>query len=224
MAITENGPGGHHRGRLGNIVYYVLNGKNLSREIGVSTKPLTEAQLKQNMLTKIRSQFFRDLLVFINTGFSMIARENLDNGFNQAVKNNPDIIVGTYPNLEIAYDKVLISKGPLKPVQNWEVTETETGLQYNWDVDPQMAWPDATDQIMLLAYFPEQKKVFYTLFGTTRLSGSDFLEIPPSLRSKYMETYMSIISADRKQLSDSIYTGSFNSENPEGIEYKLLKS
>lgn len=221
MAIAENGPGGHHRGRLGNIVYYMLNGKNVSREIGISTKPFTEAQLKQHLLTKMRSQMFRDLLDFINTGFSLEAIQHLDNAFNRAVKNNRNIITGTYPNLEIAYDQVLLSKGALKPVQNWKVTENRAGLQYNWDTDSQMAWPDATDQVMLLAYFPEQKKVFYTLFGNTRLSGNDFLEIPPSLQGKHMETYMSVISADRKQLSDSIYTGSFNSEKTKN---KLLKS
>lgn len=221
MAIAENGPGGHHRGRLGNIVYYVLNGKNVSREIGVSNKPFTEAQLKQHMLTKMRSQMFRDLLDFVNTGFSLEAIQHLDNAFNRAIKNNRDIITGTYPDLKIAYNQVLLSKGTLKPVQNWKVTETGAGLQYNWDTDSQMAWPDATDQVMLLAYFPEQQKVFYTLFGNTRLSGNDFLEIPPSLQGKHMETYMSVISADRKQLSDSIYTGSFNSENTES---KLLKS
>jgi len=220
MAIAENGPGGHHRGRLGNVVYYVLNGKNVTRKIGVPTKPFTEDQLKQNLVTKIRSQFIRDLLGFINTGFSIEAEQALSNGFNQAVKSNLRIIVGAYPNLEIAYDRVFLSKGPLKPVQNWTVTETGNGLQYNWDTDPKMPWPDATDQVMLLAYFPKQKKVFYTLFGNTRLSGNDFLEIPPSLQGKHMETYMSIISADRKQLSDSIYTGSFNSQKTEN---KLLK-
>lgn len=213
MAIAENGPNGYHRGRIGNILYYVLNGKNVSRKIGISTKPFTEAQHKHNMVTKIRSKFFRDVLDFINTGFSAEAIEYSDNGFNWAVKNNQNIITGTYPDLNIAYNQVMLSKGKLKPVQNCKATATTDGIEYTWDTDPEMAWPDATDQVMTLAYFPEQQRVFYTLFGNSRLSGSDLLEIPPSMRGKYMETYLSLISADRKQLSDSIYTGSFNSVN-----------
>ncbi|WP_316815491.1 DUF6266 family protein [Pedobacter nyackensis] len=215
MAIAENGPGGHHRGRLGNIVYYVLNGKNVSRTIGVRTKPFTDAQLKNQLLIKIRSELLRDLQDFIKTGFSIEAILASDNGFNMAVKNNSDLVKGTFPELEIAFDQLLLSKGPLKPAQNWSVTLTSAGLDYKWDTDPQMAWPDSTDQVMLLAYFPVQRKVFYTLFGNTRFSGADSLEIPPSLIGKPMETYMSFISADRKQLSNSIHTGSFNSAVPE---------
>ncbi|PYF74751.1 DUF6266 family protein [Pedobacter nutrimenti] len=221
MAIAENGPGGRHRGRIGNIVYYMLGETNVARGVGITTKASTQAQLRQKLITKMRSELLRDLLDFVNTGFSIEAMQHSDNGFNRAVKNNPGIITGIYPDLEIAYDQVLLSKGRLNPAQNWKVNLVEAGLEYTWDTDPQMPWPQATDQVMLLAYFPQQQKVFYTLFGNSRLSGSDFLEIPPSLQDKYMETYMSFISADRKQLSDSIYTGSFNSDNKEN---KPLKS
>lgn len=212
MAIAENGPGGNHRGRLGNVVYYMLNGKNVSRGIGVSTKPFTNAQLETQLKTKIRSELLQDLLDYIKTGFSIEAALAKDNGFNMAVKNNLKIVSGTFPNLEIVFDQLMLSKGPLKSAQNWKVTSTSAGLEFNWDTDPQMAWPDATDQVMMLAYFPQQRKALYTLFGNTRISGADSLEIPPSLIDKPMETYMSFISADRKQLSDSVYTGSFNRE------------
>jgi len=219
MAITENGPGGDHRGKLGNVVYYMLNGKNVSREIGVTTKPPTELQLKYRMETKLSSGLLRRLLDFINTGFSIQATEARDNAFNQAVKyNKKNIIKGSYPNLEIAYDQLLISKGPLKPAQNWSVTPSPTGLQYNWATDPGMPWPEATDQVMMLAWFPKQEKVFFTLFGSSRLSGGDVLEIPPSLQGEHMETYISFIAANRKQLADSTYTGSFNTVPPEILQ------
>ncbi|WP_316788689.1 hypothetical protein [Pedobacter frigoris] len=41
MAIANNGPHGSHRGRIGNIVYYMLNGQPVSREIGITDKPPT---------------------------------------------------------------------------------------------------------------------------------------------------------------------------------------
>ncbi|WEK21422.1 MAG: DUF6266 family protein [Candidatus Pedobacter colombiensis] len=221
MAITENGPGGNHKGKLGNIVYYMLNGKNVSREIGVTTKPPTELQLKSRLETKLSSLLLRRLLDFINIGFGVEAISARDNAFNQAVKSNKkNIIMGTYPNLKIAYDQLLVSKGPLKPVQNCQVMPTEAGLQYNWDTNPEMPWPEATDQVMMLAYFPKREKVFYTLFGNSRLSGSDVLEIPPSLQGEYMETYISFIAANRKQLANSTYMGSFNSDAPEDSQLK----
>lgn len=215
MAIAENGPGGNHRGKIGNVVYYMLNGKNISRRIGVATKPPTALQLEYRMATRLCSGLIRRLLDFVHTGFGLEAINAKDNAFNEAVKvNKKNIIQGVYPNLEIAYNKLQVSKGLLKPAQNWTVAQTETGLQYTWDTDPDMPWPEATDQVMMLAYFPEEEKVFFNLFGSSRLSGLDLLEIPPSMQGKYMETYMSFISANRKQLADSSYTGSFNLEIP----------
>lgn len=215
MAIAANGPGGHHRGRVGNIVYYTLNNIPVAREIGKSTKPFTDAQLQQQLVTKIRSELFKTVTDFINVGFSIEGGLINQNGFNTAIMNNLQIVKGTFPKLAVIFDEVMLSKGPLKPAENWKVTPTVAGLEYTWDTDPQMAWPDATDQVMLLAYFPKQKKAYHTMFGNTRSSGSDVLEIPLSLQGEPMETYMSFISADRKRLSDSIYTGNFNREATE---------
>jgi hypothetical protein len=216
MAITENGPGGNHRGRLGNVVYYMLNGKNVSREIGVSTKPATPSQLKYRLATKLSSRLLTEMLEFLQTGFSIAALTARDNAFNQAVKcNKSKMFKGSYPDLEIAYDQLEVSIGRLKPAQNCNVVPTAIGLQYSWGTNPEMPWPETTDQVMMLAYFPKQEKVVFTLFGNNRLSGTDLLEIPPSLQSEYMETYVSFIAANRKQLANSTYTGSFNLESPE---------
>lgn len=218
MAIAENGPGGNHRGKLGNTVYYMLNGKNVSRIIGRSVKPATELQLKSRLETKMSSALLSRLKDFLHTGFALAAIKTNDNAFNEAVKaNKKNIFKGTYPNLEFAYDRLFVSQGQLKPAQNWQVTQTEIGLQYTWDTDPEMPWPEATDQVMMLAYFPGEEKVFFNLFGKSRLSGSDVLEIPPSLQGKYMETYVSFIAANRKQVANSSYTGSFNLETPENL-------
>lgn len=212
MAIANNGPGGDHRGRLGNVVYYKLNGQQVSREIGRTTKPPTEKQLASRLATKMCSGFLESVKEFINVGFGLEAQGTTSNAFNVAVKyNRKQIVAGVYPNLSIDYKKVVLSAGKLKQAENWQVTEIPEGLRYSWNTDPQMAWPEATDQVMMLAYFPEKEKVFYTLFGSSRLSGSDVLEIPSSLQGTYMETYMSFVAADRKQVGDSVYTGSFNS-------------
>lgn len=219
MAIAENGPHSNHRGRLGNTLYYTLNGKNVSRVIGVNTKPPTDAQLKTRMTTKLCSTLLTRLHDFIQLGFKTEATMAMDNAFNQATKyNKPNIIKGDFPNLEIAYDQLLLSKGSLLPAQNWQVTQIAQGLLYTWATDPQMAWPQSTDQVMMLAYFPELEKSVYTLFGNSRLSGSALLEIAEPLKNHYMETYISFIAADRSQVANSIYTGSFNGQEPEMLK------
>ena len=85
-----------------------------------------------------------------------------------------------------------------------------------------MSWPEVAEQVMMLAYFPDQDRTEYVLFGNDRISGTAELELPPSLQGKYMETYLSFIAADRKQVANSVYTGSFN--KPEATDHLLLTS
>lgn len=223
MGILNNGPHGPFRGRIDNMVYYMLKNKNVSRQIGVNTNPPTELQLRNRTATKLCSKFLCTVKDFIGTGFHIEAELMDDNAYNQAVKHNKKrIIEGNYPDLNIAYAQVMLSKGLLRPAENWQVMQTPAGLQFTWRTDPKMSWPEAAEQVMMLAYFPDQDRTEYVLFGNDRISGTAELELPPSLQGKYMETYLSFIAADRKQVSDSIYTGSFN--KPEATDHLLLNS
>lgn len=218
MGIARNGPNGMYSGKIGNTVYYTLNGQQVSRAIGYTEKPPSETQLAAQLKTKTCNEFLSRLKAFVKVGFEAEAQGTTSNWFNIAVKYNRSIITkGIYPNIEIDYEKVVLSAGKLKPAENWQVTETPTGLRYSWDTHPRMAWPESSDQVMMLAYFPAVQKVVYTLFGNNRLSGNDTLEIPQSLQGKYMETYLSFVAADRKQLANSVYTGSFNSGTIQGL-------
>jgi len=221
MGIINNGPHGPFRGRIDNTVYYMLGKKNVSRGIGINTKPPTDLQLRNRMVTKLCSKFLCVIKDFIGTGFSAEAALMDDNAYNQAVKHNKSqIFEGKYPDVEIAYERVILSKGRLKPAENWRVTEIPIGLQFTWHTEPKMSWAEANEQAMMLAYFPDLDRTEYVLFGNDRISGSAILELPPSLQGKYMETYLSFIAADRKQIADSVYTGSFN--KPEATNHPLL--
>ncbi|MES2454832.1 MAG: DUF6266 family protein [Bacteroidota bacterium] len=213
MAIANNGPQGEHRGKVGNIVYYKLKGQNVARKTGRRTKPPTTLQLRHWAVMKLVPPFLKGLLDFINVGFSAEMVGTTKNAYNLAVEYNiKEIVKGEYPDLELDYTKVTVSKGILKPASNPVLSVVPEGIAYSWDTDPRMAWPESSDQVMMLAWFPGSQVACYTLFGNDRLLGSDILPIPEDLREEYMETYVSFISANRKQLSDSIYTGSFNEE------------
>lgn len=211
MGILHAGLHGPFKGRIGNTVYYMLGGKNVSRQIGENNKPPSELQLRNRLATKLSGKFFCEVRAFIETGFSAEAKLIADNAYNTAVKNNKQqMIKGLYPNLELDYSKILVGKGVLKPATGWQVDQTTMGLHFTWETDPKTAWPESIEQVLLLAYFPVEKRTAYVLFGPKRSDGTAELEIPPSLQGKYMETYLSFASADRKQVADSVYTGSFN--------------
>ena len=64
MGIIKNGPNGEVRGRIGNLVYYVLNGQNVVRKVGKTSKEPTLLQLSSRLETRISGKFLKKLAPF----------------------------------------------------------------------------------------------------------------------------------------------------------------
>ncbi|RZM30414.1 MAG: hypothetical protein EOO88_00920 [Pedobacter sp.] len=211
MAISKNGPLGATSGKIGNLVYYECMGQERVRTVGYNLHPPTTAQLASRAEISVTSRFLKPALEFINTGFAAKAAAELRLTYNLAMSYNKlNALTGVYPNCSIDYEKALLSQGDLQTAQNPSVALTANGLQFSWFTAPDMAWPELSDQVMLLAYFPGSRKVSFALYGPERIQGTAFLALGTPMLDQYMETYISFISADRKQVSDSVYTGSFN--------------
>ncbi|MEJ2881568.1 DUF6266 family protein [Pedobacter sp. GR22-6] len=211
MGRSKNGPFGPHNGKIGRLVYYQLNGQEVNRSIGINNAEPTVPQLRNRLRIKLTTALLKDLLEFLQVGFSVECLGTTSHAYNMAVKNNgKQVISGDFPDLKIDYKNVCVSKGESLPAVEPKIELLETGLKFSWKSDPKMAWPDATDQVMMLAYFPETQESIFTLYGQCRSVGSDTLAIPVEMQSQYMETYISFIAADRKKVSNSTYMGSFN--------------
>lgn len=206
MAKIPNGFSGFITGKVGNLVYYVRDGKNLVRKIGKNDNPPTEAQLLVRLKMKVIVQFLKPLLAFINAGFMVKAKGTDKSPYNFAVKYNKGCLMGVYPDIVIDYSKVILSEGSLMGAEGVEVDWTEEGLRFTWDTGP-YTWPDQNDQVMLLAYFPLEKKAIYLLAGAKRRVGMQVLTIPEDLRGQNAETYVSFVSEDRKCIAKSKYLG-----------------
>src|SRR5215217_6936013 len=114
MAIANDGPQGSHRGKIGNMVYYILNGT-----IGRKTGPPSALQIRHWAAVKLVSTFLSKLKDFIGVGFSAEALGTTKNSFNVAFEENfGPIVTGQFPQLEIDFTKLVLSKGKLKPAQN----------------------------------------------------------------------------------------------------------
>lgn len=211
MAINNNGPFGGHNGKLGRLVYYNLNGQEVSRTIGRTTKPPTLPQLKSRLITSVTSKFLSLLNDYVTVGFGILAQGTTKNAYNLAYQaNRKYITTGEYPDLELVYENVVLSQGTLKSALNPKTSLTAEGIRFDWDVPTNIIWQESTDQVMLLAYFPDTEYVITSLFGASRITGTELLKVPEPLLTERMETYLSFVSADRKAVSDSLYTGHFN--------------
>ncbi|MEJ7557426.1 MAG: DUF6266 family protein [Pedobacter sp.] len=207
MGILKHGPNGHLSGRVGKIVYYNLNGQNVSREIGVKTKDWSSAQIGVRSKTSVSSKLFTHFKPFFNVGFSIVTKDTTMNPFNMMVKiNRPKMWTGD--DLIVDYSKLELSRGVLQPGENLQASATNQTIDFAWEAKDKMPWPESTDLAMMIAYFPEKERVVVKIGGNARNSGGDQLQLPPSLKGLHAETYIGFVAADRKQVSDSTYLGS----------------
>lgn len=213
MAIIEGGIFGNLRGRLGNRVYYMLRGKQVSRVVGRKVKPPSAKQLINQMELKVLSDFLTSVKEFIKLGFGPEAVLNDMYPHNIAVRHNKRFAQsGEYPHIVMDYQRVLLSKGTLPGLTDVSVRLTGDAdegysLVFKWTLLPaDKDWPRCNDQVMLLAYFPEEGmpwRACYSLAGAKRGTGQDILHLPTYMSGQRMEIYVSVISEDRRAVADS---------------------
>lgn len=80
-----------------------------------------------------------------------------------------------------------------------------------------MSYVRSRDQVMMLAYMPENKEAEYLDSGARRITGQDFLLIGRNYGSvnlpelyTYAEVYIVFVANDRDSITDSYYCGRIN--------------
>jgi hypothetical protein len=215
MATMKSGPFGLISGKLGNKIYYIVKGRQRSRTVGRVTKPRTEKQLSSQQAMKVAITFVKTVAPFVEMGFGPYTARRAMTPRNAAVGYTRKYAVkGEYPDVEVDYSKVLLSIGSLPGLEGVSASlSVEAGgrlvLHFNWTVEPpDRDWPRCDDQVMLLAYCPEDihgDLVCYRLTGARRTAGQDSLELPVSWTGKAIEAYISVISDDRQSVANSQY-------------------
>jgi hypothetical protein len=208
MAITNSGPLGPFKGRLGPLLGYTVRGKAVLRMKSHITKPRTEGQLATLQRMQVLSPFLNLIKVYLRVGFQLSAIINNNTPNNSAKSYNlKHAVKGIYPNQEIDYSKVRLSEGSLALPLNPQVALVPEGLKFTWDYDPYDVNDNGFDRTMLMAYFPDKKTCCYVISGALRSAAAETLLISSALVGLSAETYISFITDDRSSISNSVYTG-----------------
>lgn len=211
MGTLKKGITGNYSGKIGNLVFYTLNGKNVVRTIGKVTTAPSLLQMQNRMEMRVVNGFINPIKEFINIGFALLAKRTVQNAHNLAVSCNKRFAMeGDYPDVTINYPNVLVTQGDMLPALSPQVTLTLNGLNFTWECPPKLNWPRQNDQVMLLAYFPLLEKAVYLLSGADRSIQSQTLFLSQNLSANYMEVYISFIAENRKSVATSTYLKSFN--------------
>jgi len=211
MAKAPNGPLGPAYGSVGNFTFYKLNGQAVVRKKSKYVDKPSDAQLLVRSGMKAVMQFFSKIKPFLKTGFSNESCGTSQSYFNVATAYNRRYAVKVEDEqLVMDYTLVRVAQGNAAPVENPTTELSSSGLKFSWFVDETLDWRSQNDQVMMMAYFPEEESAFYEISGARRMAGQDILPIPASMLDKRMELYMAFVADDRLSVSDSKYLGRIN--------------
>lgn len=146
-------------------------------------------------MTGLLSTSFREYAVEM-TGFNNAMRYTLKNA-----------ITGTYPSYTIDYATALVSRGDLPNAGSPSAASTAAGtVAFQWTDNSGMGRAQATDNSILVVYCPALNQSVYTTAGAVRSAGSDTVAVS-NFSGMQVETYVGFISADGKNIANSMYTG-----------------
>jgi hypothetical protein len=208
MAILTQGILGGVTGKTGPVVSYMRFGQNITRSKGSTRKNRIETPARKTQREKIKvcNNFTR---AFSGSGFfekSFPAYGHTGSGYNRVTGSIMNLAIVKFPAIAIAWPKVLISKGPIAPVDYaLALVNDEGDIAFTWTDNSGDGTAKEDDKAIMVAYFPESKEAVFEISAATRKDGKAVLQM--NAMKGTAETWLGFVTADEKNAADSIYTG-----------------
>ena len=215
MAELVGGVNDPVRGKVGNVVYYMRNGKAFvrSRPRKRGKKRTVKGKINTTGFAKVQ-QWMKPIGEFIRYGFKDYGASEVP--YRSAVSyalNNA--IQGTYPNQFIDPSLVRVTGGDLPMPQTASFVLEEAGIvRISWDKGD-LDSMRSQDQAMLLVYSPDtqgkdKKDLMFKVAGAFRRDGTDILAVIPKRYDQEFHVYLGFVNSDRTEQSHSMYLGSIS--------------
>jgi hypothetical protein len=213
MAIVTSGIAKGFSGKVGNLVFnQQADGTTTVQEVqDISNSPRSIAQLSVWEDGRICGVLTKNIKRFIDVGYALEAKrleQNPNNAFSPQLWS--EALTGEYPHRYLDYKKILVTKGVLPPPEDVTVTTNEFGLAFTWNPETNISGTHFSDQIMMLAYFPELEQARFTTGGAQRHIGKDMLMLTGIKQGYVAEVWVSFITDNHDQIANSVYIGQFN--------------
>jgi hypothetical protein len=210
MSKSNNSEGGFI-GKIGGAVVYQSKGQWVKRSIGIITKPPTIAQLACREKMRLVSACLKPVKDLLAIGYELSQHASGMAAYNLACRYNlTHAITGEYPELRIDYAKVLFAEGSMPVVTGCKAEVSDNGIRFSWDKTEDSKLTRWNDQLMLIAYLPDEQDAKYLICAAARKDGEAFLPLPKYKTPVVLETYLAFVSANKKLTSNSVYTGQLN--------------
>jgi hypothetical protein len=166
----------------------------------------SEAELAQQAKFRLMSNFLSPVMDLLNETFKQLAvrMTGFNKGYSYNVKN---VFTGLYPDLKIDHSLVLLGRGDLPNAGSPAASSSTPGnLDFIWTDNSGRGKARETDKAFVAAYCEEMNQWKYELSVADRNAGIYKLDIS-HFGGKPVHVYIGFMSADRKEVSDSIYIG-----------------
>lgn len=210
MAILRGGLFGNLSGKIGGLVFSTRNNQTEVRELPKKHQgPVTQTSLNLRAKWKLLMEFLILFMPFIRIGYPKQPKQRMT-AFNLAISENYRYIIkGEYPNLEIDYSKVSLSKGRLDGLSSLK-TDRIDGQTFDLKWSSSVKWyqyptTDACDRIYCILYDPIDKLVI-EVSGDAMRSDTHFLfSLPDDMAGRKIHMYVFLHSATKRVVSQTQY-------------------
>ena len=214
MAILPNPNIILPKGKIGNLVFYTLNGKTVVR-----SKPSQNHKNKHNPSPLQLIQ--REKLKTINAFLKPI-KQVLDFGYQEFLTQSKKWIHWAYseintkgynntrePKIDPSYLRV--NKGNLLGPENAQVVKNGNSLEFSWIDNSEEGKAQQTDETFIVLYCPEEEKYIWPAVKFRRKTGMAVIELDTNHTSLAWNVYLAFSQINLKKrkyiLSDSVYLG-----------------
>jgi hypothetical protein len=211
MGTFEKGYLGGFSGKVGTAVGSTWKGLNVLRSNPPSKRrgQPSELQLERQAKFSLMTNFLTPLTDLLNQTYSKSAAARMS-GFNKAFSVNSEAITGVFPAFAVDYPKVLLSKGSLPNGSSPAAASAAAGkLTFNWIDNSGINSALSSDLAFVAAYNEELQHWTFIQKAAGRNAGTFTLDVIP-FSGKLVQTYIGFMSADRKKVASSWYTGMVN--------------
>ena len=209
MARLPKGIFGPVIGKLGTLTGSTWKGIPYVKhtpEKGATKAERTPAQLANEAKFKYINEWLVPFQPFFSVGFELLAirKSALAVGLSENYKT---VFSGAYPDFEIAYDNLVMSRGQLPSITQVEVMfEDELTLSINWNQNA-VTGASYNDQLMFAAYCPELKIADGFIGAVERAQQHHTFRLDEEMAGHALELYITVMTVDRKKIANSLYLG-----------------
>jgi len=211
MGKIKNGILGAFSGKVGNVIGATWNGVHYMRAVPVNVRdPKTPKQLAQRQRFSLITSVTRKFKPVIDTGFQR--GSGRISAINRAVSYNiKNAITGEYPELEVDFENLSLSRGDLTGSSGISVNSEPGGeIQITWNDNSGDGSARAGDTLFAACYNKEAERLFYQPAAATRDEIECTLSLPDSFYGSDIEIWVFFVSENETDVSDSEYLGTIN--------------